>query len=143
VTYTWETGALDLPWETGLFPRMIAVHRSKTVAVSGGVQQIGNVGYSGREESTSPSDPEGEIVLFTGISASIEAVAIGRTRGGIVPADAAEKPQWRILVPVANLAQYSVRDRDIIVDDEAYRYIVVQAWFTPLGYQLACIRLEA
>jgi hypothetical protein len=142
VTYPWETAQATYAWTTGIFPRTVAIHRSKTAA-SANDDAVGNLGYSGRESSTSAGDAEGEQVLFTGLAAAIQAVAIGRTRGGIVPADAAEKPQWTIMIPLAVLPQYSVRDRDIIVDDEGYRYICVQAWWTNLGYALSCIRLEA
>jgi hypothetical protein len=38
---------------------------------------------------------------------------------------------------------YSIRDRDIIVDDEGYRYGVSANYWTGIGYQLDCIRLEA
>jgi hypothetical protein len=124
-----------------LYPRTIAVHRSKTNAVnSSGTPQIGLVGYSGRDGTTSSSDPEGETVLFTGIPASIQARSQGRSGHYLLPSDTSSNPQWRIYVP--SLPQYSIRDRDIIVDDEGYRYDVVQNYFTGLGYQLSCIRLE-
>ena len=38
---------------------------------------------------------------------------------------------------------YSIRDRDIVVDDEGYRYSIAAASWTVFGYQLNCIRLEA
>jgi hypothetical protein len=125
------------------YPRTIEIHRSKTNAVSsGGAQQVGLTGYSGREQSTAPSDAEGETVLFSGIPAAIDAKSPGRTRGTFLPADITEKGTWIITIPAASLPQYSVRDRDIIVDDEGYRYGVGQNYWTVTGYQLACIRLE-
>jgi hypothetical protein len=38
---------------------------------------------------------------------------------------------------------YSIRDRDIIVDEEGYRYEVGANYWTQLGYQLSTIREEA
>jgi hypothetical protein len=38
---------------------------------------------------------------------------------------------------------YDIRDRDIIVDDEGYRYEVSTNFWTGLGYQLSTIREEA
>jgi len=37
----------------------------------------------------------------------------------------------------------AVRDRDILVDDEGYRYEVGHAYWNILGMKLQCIRLEA
>jgi hypothetical protein len=125
----------------GIYNRTIAIHRSRTVA--GSSDTIGLTGYSGTEQSTSPSDPEGEQVLFTGVPAKIQAAVMGRKRDSALPQDAVFAPGWKIFVPAIALAQYSVRDRDIVLDDENYRYEVAQAYWDILGYQLVCIRLEA
>lgn len=140
----WENIAPP-PWEQQqpLYDRTVAVHRSKTNAVSGaGAQQIGLTGYSGREQSTAASDTEGEMVLFINLPASIQAKRAGRFMAGLVPSDITQKPQWAIIIPASALPQYSIRDRDIIVDDEAYRYEVAQNYWTAFGYQLECVRLE-
>lgn len=139
---------MTLPWVTtantvgtaqqSVYPRTIEVHRLKTVA--GSNDAIGNVGYSGAEIST--TSVEGEVVLLTGVSAQIEMQASGRTVKNVgLPADATTKPVWRIVIPA--LAIYSIRDRDIIVDDESYRYEVAANWWTPLGYILSAVREEA
>jgi hypothetical protein len=142
MTRPWENVAAR-PWEAQqpLYDRTVDVHRSKTAAAqvpSGG----GGGGYSGREQSTASSDPEGEQPLFTGLPASIQAKRAGRTRAGLLPADVTEKPEWVILIPAASLPQYSIRDRDELVDDEGYRYGVASNYWTAFGYQLSCIRLE-
>lgn len=126
---------------SGLYPRTIEVHRTRTPA--GSTDKLGLVGYSGTEQTTDPADPQGEIVLFTGIPASIQASQTGRKKDSSLPQDAVWAPTWRIFVPSSALDLYAVRDRDIIVDDEQYRYEVAQAYWNLLGYQLICIRLEA
>lgn len=122
----------------GIYPRLIEVHRAKTVAPA-----IGLTGYSGAESSTDPADAQGETVLFTAIPASIQASQSGRKKDSSLPQDAVFAPTWKIWIPYASLAKGSVRDRDIIVDDELYRYEVAQAYWNILGYQLVCIRMEA
>jgi hypothetical protein len=132
-------------WEAQqpLFNRTVAVHRSKTNAVTtGGSPQVGLTGYSGREQSTASADAEGETVLFTGLPAAIQAKRAGRTKGTLLAADIVDKPEWVILIPASAIAQYAIRDRDIIVDDEQYRYMVASNYWTLVGYQLSCIRLE-
>src|SRR5579863_7843923 len=104
-----------------LYPRTIAVHRLKTVAGTNNPPILGLTGYSGAEASTSPSDPAGETVLFTAIPASIQATRQGIKKRSSLPGDAVWSPSWDIYVPMASLAKYSVRDRDIIIDDEGYR----------------------
>jgi len=128
-----------------LYPRLVDVHRSKTNATNtSGTQQVGLLGYSGREQSiSSSSDPEGEIILYTGLPANIVARQTGRAKTTFIPSDISERQIWQILIPLTALPQYSVRDRDVIVDDEGYRYMVSQNWFTVLGYQLSCFRMEA
>jgi hypothetical protein len=136
----WETGA-PRPWEAAqpIYDRLVTVMRSKTEAGPGG-GVIGPGGYSGPEQGTGP---EGEVVLFVGLPASIQQKAPGKTRGAYLPADIAEKPGWVIEIPIwAPITRYSIRDRDILVDDEGYRYGVGQNRWTVFGYRLACIRLE-
>jgi hypothetical protein len=122
-----------------LYPRAIEVHRLKTVA--GSNDAIGLTGYSGAEQSQ--TSVEGESVLFTGIAASIQAAATGRKKDSSLAGDAVYAPTWNIFTSKRALAKGSVRDRDIIVDDEGYRYEVGQAYWNLLGYRLTCIRLEA
>ena len=126
-----------------LYPSMIAVHRLQTVA--GSTDAIGGVGYSGAEQAPAPADPQGELVLFTCVPASIQSGTTGRKRSGAsnLPLDALTAPTWYIFTPATALARDSVRDRDFILDDEGYRYEVGQADWQVTGYKLTCIRVEA
>jgi hypothetical protein len=111
--------------------------------VQAGNQEVGLLGYSGAEQSNSPSDVNGEHILFTNICCSIQAQQTGRTKDGLLPTDVTSKPMWLIIIPQSALPQYSVRDRDIVIDDEGYRYGVASNYWTPLGYNLSCVRMEA
>lgn len=130
-----------------LYPRTVAVHRTSSDAVttSGSTTSGGLVSYMGRQpQAVASGGAETEQVLFTGLPASIQAKRSGRTRGTLLPADIVEKPEWVIFVPASAISQYDIRDRDIIVDDESYRYMVASNyWTSGFGYQLSCIRLEA
>lgn len=140
----WESETAR-PWEVpqGLYPRLVAIHRLKTVAGSVSSDTIGLTGYSGAEQSTSPSDVQGETVLFINLPAQIQAASAKRKKASSLPGDVVDVPQWLIFIPSASLPQYAVRDRDLVVDDESYRYEVGQAAWSPLGTKLICIRLEA
>ena len=125
-----------------IYARLIEIHRAKTPAASSSV--TGLVDYSGMTSQPSTSDPnQGEVVLFTGIPASIQATQQGRKKDSSLPSDAVWAPTWVIYIPKDALDLGSVRDRDIVVDDESYRYEVGQAYWNINGYKLTCIRLEA
>jgi hypothetical protein len=47
------------------------------------------------------------------------------------------------LAAVIAIIVWDHRDRDILVDDEGYRYAVAAAWWTPLSWNLSAVRLEA
>lgn len=141
----WENVA-PRPWEIdqGIYDRTVAIHRSRSNAgQSGSSQVVGLVGYSGREQTTAEGDANGEDVLFTGLAASIQDKR-ANTKSGQLPADTTDRPMWTIFIPVsAGVAQYAIRDRDIVVDDESYRYMVTQNRWTGFGYKLNCTREEA
>lgn len=123
-----------------LFPRVIEVHRLQTIAQE--PSSIGDTGYSGAEQGPASATVEGEIVLYTGIPANVQVGAAGRSKGPL-PTDVTYKPVWRILIPAGAVPKFSIRDRDIIVDDEGYRYGISAAMWTPQGYSLDTVRLEA
>jgi hypothetical protein len=125
-----------------VYPRTIEIHRVGTNAGAADTV-IGLAGYSGAEATTSPTNPADEAVLFTGIPASIQAKRYGTKNAGGMPQDAVYLPSWDIFIPLSALAKGSVRDRDMVVDDEGYRYEVGQAYWNRLGYRLICIRMEA
>jgi hypothetical protein len=102
---------------------------------------VGLGGYEGREASTAFSDLEGEVVLLTGLPVAIESRGIGRSTGAMtLPGNITKHPQWRILTQP--LALGTIRDNDVIIDDEGYRYMVALNYWTALGYVLDCVRLE-
>lgn len=137
----WMKNINNAPWlnQQPLFDRLITVSRLKTVA--GDNDAIGAVGYSGAE--TSLTSPAGEVVLFAGIPASIQLAAAGKTTKGVdLPGDATTRAVWNIFIPKSAAPIYSIRDRDIIEDDEGYRYEVGANYWND-GYSLSAIRLEA
>ena len=137
----WLTTINTAPWNAtqAVFPRTVEVHRLKTVA--GTTDVIGDGGYSGAEQG---SGVAGEIVLYAGLVASIQVAAAGRTtKSGELPGDAVTKAIWNIFIPSSTVTLYQIRDRDIILDDEGYRYEVSTNFWTGLGYQLSTVRLEA
>lgn len=138
----WITTVNTAPWNATqpVYLRTVSIRRLKTVA--GTSDAIGGVGYSGAEQSL--SSIEGEVVLFSGLMASIQLSTAGKTtKGTELPGDATSKPIWIIFIPVSVISIYSVRDRDIVLDDEGYRYEVAANQWTSAGYQLSTVRLEA
>jgi hypothetical protein len=123
-----------------VYDRVISVYRSLTPANSS--PGIGDVGYSGEEPTTTPSGTQGQQLLFINIPCSIQLKTAGRSKGGL-PSDIVQKPMWSIFIPLGSASRYSIRDRDIVTDDESYRYGVAANVWTVLGYQLECMRLEA
>jgi hypothetical protein len=138
----WLATINNAPWNTSqpVFMRTVALHRLRTVA--GVNDSIGGVGYSGAEQSL--SSLEGEIILLTGLPASIQLATAGKTtKNAELPGDATTRPVWNIFIPASAIAIYTIRDRDILLDDEGYRYEVGANYWTAAGYQLSTIRLEA
>lgn len=139
----WLISNSNAPWlqQQPVYPRLVSILRNSTVAGPIGTDAIGNVGYSGAEQG---SGSEGEVVLFTNLAASIQLKAGGRTtKSGELPGDSVTKAVWEIFIPSSAVARYSIRDRDIISDDEGYRYEVGANYWTQEGYQLSTIREEA
>ena len=114
----------------------------KPAEVTPGTAGIGYIGYSGMQQTTD-AGPNGEDVVASGVQCSIQAASTGRNaRQGGTPSDAPGPVHWKIFMPKTALAKGQVRDRDIVIDDEGYRYHVEAAYWAPLGYQLKAIRLE-
>jgi hypothetical protein len=110
-------------------------------SVAGTTDALGNVGYSGAENNATA---EGVTTLYVGLVASIQLGAAGKTTKNVnLPGDATSKPVWNIFIPASVTTLYDIRDRDIIVDDEQYRYEVGANYWTGLGYQLSTVRQES
>ena len=143
----WSLTVNTNPWNDlqPAYPRIVSVKRTQSAAGGVGSDLIGNVGYSGAEQVPASPGIEGEVTLFSNFRASIQVGAAGRTtKSGELPGDAVSKPIWNIFIPATSgIVQYDIRDRDIITDDEGYRYEVSTNFWTGLGYQLSTVRLEA
>lgn len=141
-TPPWMMNVNNAPWTAvqSAYPRTVSIHRQRTVA--GNTDTIGAEGYSGAEQGQ--ATPEGEDIMFSGLIASIQLGAAGRTSTNIgLPGDAVSKPVWKVFIPSGVVRLYSIRDRDIILDDEGYRYEVSANYWTDAGYELSTVRLEA
>lgn len=57
-----------------------------------------------------------------------------------LPGDAARTTYWTIFVQTT---LGTIRDRDILIDDQSARYQVTAAYWNSLGYACLCERLEA
>jgi hypothetical protein len=126
-----------------LYPRLVTIKRTVSEAVRNGVQEVGDVGYAGATQDDVEVDADGEQTLYKNLCCSIQATQVGRTKDGYLPTDATVKPSWLVTIPSSQISKGCIRDRDLIYDDEQYRYIVVSAWWTGLAYDLSCTRLEA
>lgn len=154
----WE-GERARPWEAVfLYPRTIEIRRPISNAEIAGVPQVGLVGYSGLEQnigvsgvttdgvglfnSTFPGQV-GETIIATGISASIQATNSPTLATSLTPSNMPGPVNYHIFLPATALARGIVKDRDIIVDDEGYRYGVSSNYWNSMGYRISAIRLEA
>lgn len=125
-----------------VYPRVIQLKRQATNAGAADTV-IGLTGYSGAEAAPAPADPQGRLTLATDIPASIQAGPTGRKKDSALPQDVVFMPTWIIYIALSALTKGTVRDRDIIVDDENYVYEVGQAYWNRLGWKIISIRLEA
>lgn len=113
-----------------LYPRVVSITRPV------GSQVVGKAGYQGSSQSN-------EQPVARGIPASIQASSTGRISSAQTVPSAAPGPiHWKIFIPLNALAKGTVRDRDIITDDEGDRYQVEANYWNSLGYRLSAIRLE-
>lgn len=112
------------------YPRTIAITRP---SVQSGV---GVVGYGGVQQSN-------ETPVASGIQAAIQEKKEGGKPDARLPADASRRTYWKVLIPLAALANGTINDRDIVTDDLGARYQVISNYWNSLGYNLLCERLEA
>ena len=106
------------------------------------MQEVGYVGYSGTVPTTVPG-ALGEDILYTGVVCTI--IIKGASHGkGPLPADVVWKASWGIHIPSSSgIPLNGIRDRDILIDDDGYRYAVSAAEWHAVGWTLDCMRLEA
>ena len=139
MTRPWETVGGSRAWEEGaIYPRTVSINRP----IAPTTANIGAIGYQGLEQNSTLAT--GETVIATGLACGIQAGGIGKTGGlGITKSDSPGPVQWHVYFSNAVMSKGTLRDRDIIIDDESYRYQVAAAVWTILGYRADCIRLEA
>jgi hypothetical protein len=126
----------------GLYPRTISIFRTEQTANASNAATVGEVGYQGRLDSVSSVNLDEEDPLFFDVPCDIMLKRAGRSRGNTLPSDAMASTMWSISIPSWVLPLHSLRDEDIIRDDEGYRYIIGSNFWTMLGYQVEAIRLE-
>ena len=111
-----------------IYPRTISVKRP--AANSG----TGSIGYGGEIPST-------ETAIASGLPASIQHHSgQGRTVTGL-PADAPKGADWYIFLKAA-VAEGTITENDIVIDDLGKRYHVIAAYWAPLGYRRATTLLR-
>jgi hypothetical protein len=111
----------------GVYARLITITRPMTET------QVGVVAYQGVLATN-------EIVIASKVSASIQLDRTGKRPDGGLPGDTVGRGTWKILF---NLPLGTVQERDIITDDLANRYQVINAYWNNFGYALLAERLQA
>jgi len=67
----------------------------------------------------------------------------GRATGtGETPTDAPGPSRWRIYLPQSAAPKGTIRDRDIVADEENARFQVSASYWSSIGYRVEAIRLE-
>lgn len=114
-----------------LYPRTISIARPQTQSTAGKVQYLGKTIAA-------------EDTLFSGLRCSIQAKSMGSRRigGQKLAADAPGPVVWTFYIPKSVLAKGSVKNSDVIYDDEGNRYLVASNYWNSLGYRLQAIREE-
>lgn len=112
-----------------LYPRTIKVTRPQSTVAGIGAQPYGG------------SSPQHENVIASDVQASIQAKRTSVAGQGIagLPGDV-PRTIWEIYF---NQPKGTLKDRDIIIDDEGFRYQVIAAYWNSLGYKVSSVRLEA
>src|SRR5450631_1390586 len=114
------------------YTRLISIYRENQQLVAG------NAGYLGHKRTT-------EALLFSGIAASLQCQKVGTQRSGDgrLADDPPGPVRWDVYISATDILKGQIVSRDIIVDDEANRYQVVASYWTPSGWKIQTIRLEA
>jgi len=118
-------------------PNAFIYNRTITITRPAAHTTVGPVGYGGVTQAT-------ETAVLSGLKASIQAKSGStRPRAGDLPASPPAPIGWNIYLPRNAVANGVIKDRDIVTDDNGDRYQVDAANWTPMGYKLMTIRLEA
>lgn len=112
-----------------LYPRRVQFLRPGAQAGEG------KLGYGGETEAD-------EAVVAEDIPCNIELRREGQKNTAGLPGDGT-RPTYDARIPRRALANGTVLDRDVMVDDLGQRYLVVANYWNSLGYALRVERLEA
>ena len=136
----WENNPIIASLQAGyIYVRTVDIHRPRPPAPV----EVGQISYQGLQQTTAAGD-SGEDIIRTGVACAIQANGIGKVEGrGITKSDSPGPVQWKIFFSPKALPKGILRDRDIIIDEEGYRYMVAAAYYNILGYRADTIRLEA
>ncbi len=86
--------------------------------------------------------PEREVTIARDVPASIQLYRPGSAPVAGLPADSSRSTTWKILIPMAAIPLGKIKTHDVLTDDTDVRYQVSGPYWTSLGYQLLCERLE-
>ncbi len=111
-----------------LYPRTADFHRP------GAQTGVGAQPYGGQIVGT-------ETVIVTGVRCSIQERREG-TQGNLLPGDGS-KPNYYVFIPESALANGTLRNRDILINDLGERFQVISNYWDSLGYRLSVVALEA
>lgn len=106
-----------------LYPRQIVLSRSDPQTGAGW-----QPGYAAEQRAD-------EVVIIGGIPASVQLNQRGGHSPVGLPTDTTDT-LWNVLVPKASLAKGTVKQGDVITDDEEERYVVHAPYWDSLGYNL-------
>lgn len=111
-----------------LYPRKVSIYRPSNQTVAG------ENPYSGLANDQLT-------ILFSSLQCAVQMrKATGTPLLGL-PGGQSAKPIYVVLI--LGLKIGDIKDRDVVVDDEGYRYQVTANYWTPLSYQITCERLES
>lgn len=116
-----------------LYPRLISINRPSPASAAG-EQEYGDL------------TPDQEIVIHTGLAASVQHKATAGATGAGLPGDTRALTTWRIFIPLSALpsiaAPPAIQTRDIAIDDLGRRFQVTAAYPNSLGWSCLCDLLE-
>jgi hypothetical protein len=114
-----------------IYPRVISITRQPLQTGFGALPPSG-------------PKPATEVVLYSGVPASIQQKSTGSKPDAHLPADAVNRTFWRIFVPLsAGVTVGSVLRGDIAIDEFGQRYQIIAPYINSLGTNFLVERLEA
>ena len=112
-----------------LYPRIISITRP--ISTSG----IGEIPYQALQ-------PNNETPVVSNIRASIQYDSTADRMKSKLPGDAYVGMRWKIFTRLKDIPRGTVKDNDVVTDDEGIRYQVSAAYWNSLGCNLKCERLQ-